>query len=190
MAVSPYFTSKYHSQKAYDVIRPNLGFIEFYNLPGPARDDHIALSLNNAKIPMYTNDGIELPYGNDSAWVAGKGALDDPTIEFVDYVDTKIGEILQAWKLLVFNPATGEVGYPSEYKKDGRIIQVDTKGVELRAWHLRGIWPVSLDYGNVDQATSDSAKISGTFKIDRMIPIFAESTNSLLSQILDDFGSA
>jgi hypothetical protein len=69
----------------------------------------------------------------------------------------------------VHDPTTGFSGYPSDYKKNGFVVQYDVKGEVNRQWNVYGIWPSSFDPGDADQAGEEIVRINMTLTMDKAL---------------------
>lgn len=169
-------------QLAYaEPMRQNLGYFVIDNVKdiGGADEDWVTWSVRTVSLPVYTNEEIELPYGNDSAWFAGKRTLDAIAVTFVDLKRTNIVSILEAWQEKVYSTQNRAVGDSVDYKKDGKIVQLSPTGATganseghqpEREWILEGLWPQSVNYGSLDLSASGEITIDATFRIDHIRP--------------------
>lgn len=140
--------------------------------------DVIALSLREFPMPNESTDRIELPYGNEVRYVAGKTTFSTETLRCVDYIDRDTAGVLHKWRRRVYNPdedhvdgiPQGGVGWAHQYKSDGEIIWLNPDGSALRDrwWNLIGIWPMSIRYGSGNMASSDVNIIEVEFSVDRI----------------------
>lgn len=133
-------------------------------------DGTLSLSLSRASNPKVGVDEVEIPFGNGRVWVAGKSRYEGGTIEFRDYVDRDTQGALVNWFAMV-NPqlldvTNGAIGVPSDYKLQANGIEFAPDGTSLREWLYFGLWPVSGDFGNLDQASSEQVLISVNFRYD------------------------
>lgn len=153
-----------------------------------ARQNILALSVIDFPMPEETTEPIELAYGNEFRYVAGKTKFSDEALRVVDYVDANTAEILSVWRKFVYNPgptnspfAQGGVGYAYQYKRRGRVKWIGPHGGTVRAWILHGLWPMRIKYGGGNMAASDKNVIEVTFKVDR-ITLDASETNTLVTE--------
>lgn len=60
------------------------------------------------------------------------------------------------WMKLVSNPENGTMGIPSEYKRSGYIIHLDTDlETVLEKWQVIGCWPRLIEKDEFDKVSSD-----------------------------------
>jgi len=148
----------------------------------------IALSVIDFPMPEETTEPIELAYGNEFRYVAGKTKFSDEALRVVDYIDADTATILMNWRKLVYNPGPsdtpfvqGGVGYAYQYKTRGRVNWMGPHGGTVRSWILHGLWPMRIKYGGGNMAASDKNVIEVTFKVDR-ITLDEAVSNELASE--------
>lgn len=146
----------------------NNWLIEIAGLEGDDRD-LIVLSLVSSNLPTEANNIVELPYGNEMRKVAGRATYEDIPLIVRDYVDRDVRGALVRWRRLVYDAETGNVGLPSQYKKNAQMILQATDGSQLRAVRLIGVWPSNMNPGAVDMAADDPVQIEMTLTYDRAI---------------------
>ncbi len=106
--------------------------LEISGLEGDGKD-LLVLSLSSAKLPKEVNEVIKLPYGNEERKVAGKATFEEIPLVVNDWVDRAVRATCQAWRKLVYDPETGAVGLPANYKKQGELILYASDGSRKRA---------------------------------------------------------
>lgn len=150
----------------YEIQRQNNALLYVVGLDGNS-NDVLTLSLQSFPLPKVSSGIIEVPFVNEKRKFAGAITYDDLTIVFNDYVDRPTAEVLFRWRYSVQNPDTGAVGYKRDYAKEGRMVKFGPDGTaDDREWELRGIWPSTMDAGEVDFAGEDAVKINMTLTID------------------------
>ena len=149
----------------------NSWMIEVGGLAGDAKD-LIVLSLVSGALPPESSEDIELPYGNETRYVAGKAIYEPVPLIVRDYVDRAVRQALVEWRRLVYDPATGNVGLPSAYKKQADMILQASDGTLSRTCKLIGAWPQALNPGLVDMASAEPIQIEMTLRYDRIEWVF------------------
>ena len=134
--------------------------------------EEIRLSIQSFPIPKRTMGVVELGYLNEKRKFAGIPTYDDLSLIFHDYVDVNIAEILWAWSYAVHDPRTGQTGLASQYKASGWFALYSPEGSIERRYDVIGIWPSSIDPGEVDHEGEDTVRITMTLSIDKVIPDF------------------
>ena len=164
-------------------MRQNLGyfFINGVNDFAGGESDWVAWSVRSVSLPNYVNETIELPYGNDSVWFAGKRTLDPIAVTFVDLKRTKIVDILEAWQERVYSTQNRAIGDSLDYKRDGKIVQLSPTGAVAegseghtteREWIVEGMWPESVNYGTLSLDASGEITVDASFRVDHIRPGF------------------
>lgn len=158
-----FWTSAPMRRRHFEPYRQNFGYMLIYNLMGDAED--VALSIQTIALPNVSNEEIEIPFGNDRYWILGRRAVESISVTFVDFIQTRIVEILNWWQSRVYDPATGKMGYFSEYDRTADINQTDPKGDVMRTWKIESIFPQSVTYGTLDQSGTDKITVEVTFRV-------------------------
>jgi len=129
----------------------------------------LELSLRQGFLPVLSNDEHEIPYGNERVYYAGKARVEPGTLILGDYVDRDIAGIIWNWRLSVYNPATGQVNYASQYKKQASLLVAASDGTVQRQWQLIGTIPLAVNFGDLDMASSDQVLIQVSLRYDKAI---------------------
>ncbi len=132
--------------------------------------DKVRLALNNVKAPSETSEEIEINFGNEVRYVAGKTTFEEIPLVINDYVDEEVAKTLADWRKLVYDAETGGVGYASEYKVSGAFLALDPKGEVVQEWPLVGCWPKIFDLGERSHDDSTQVKINVTIRYDKVSP--------------------
>nr|DAQ48037.1 MAG TPA: Baseplate wedge protein [Bacteriophage sp.] len=159
------------NDSTYEVQRTNnfrfvVSLDEFTNNSTMSSGDIIELACDSAGLPTTSNDAIELDYGNSNVKVAGKSTTDDISVAVKDFIEPDVENILWQWRMKVYNPETGKVGWAVNYKKDCMIVQYGPNGEVLRKWKCEGCWPTTLDLGDMDYSSGDKKQITMTLSVD------------------------
>jgi hypothetical protein len=170
--------------------RKNNWVIEF-TLGDGNLEQYLTLSLKGSPFPKEGNAKKSIKYFNESRHYAGSvDPFESLAIKYHDYVDRPTFSALYSWRRQVWDPATGQIGLASSYKRRGRLYfyppnVVDGNGL-ARTWKLFGAWPVSLTTDDLDM-DDDGAPVEITCEvsIDRAIPDFGSA--SPINQALPNF---
>jgi len=144
----------------------------------------IALSVREFPMPEERTDAIELQYGNEVRYVAGRTTFGEETLTCVDYIDVDTAGYIYDWRRLVYNPGPnafgnsgggkqlepGAIGYAFMYKSTGSIWWLDPMGSQPpgRRFLMHGMWPMTVRYGRGNMTASEPNIIEVTFKVDRI----------------------
>lgn len=131
----------------------------------------LVLYASTVTLPTLTVSPIEIYHFNEKLKIAGLVDTPNITIEVMDTINPQIAETLYTWYQSIYNPETGKIGYASEYKRQGSIIQYDTKGAKIRHYILQGMWPATCTMGSLDYSSADPIKISIDFSVDKAIMV-------------------
>ena len=140
-------------------------------------DGLIELACESTGLPTISNDPIELSHGNSKVKVAGQATVDDVSVVVKDFITPDIEKLLWQWRLKVYNPETGKVGWAQNYKHDAKIIQYGPNGEVKRTWQLKGCWPTSLDLGELNYEGGDKKSITMNLSVDNAYIKRDSSTN-------------
>jgi len=144
------------------------------NLPGM---DLVQLSLASGFLPRGGNDEVEVPFGNERVYVAGKAIWEAGSVVCRDYVDRDVAATLWRWRTQVYNPQTGQIGLARDYKKQGEIWLFGPNSIEgsagyrTRVWVVRGMFPIAASWAaqGLDMASSQQVMIDITFRFDKAL---------------------
>lgn len=159
------YESKYEVQRTNN-FRFVIDLSEITNATGSNSGEIIELACSATGLPSTSNDPIEVDYGNSQVKVAGKATTDDIEVTVNDFIEPDVEAILYAWRMKVYNPSTGKVGWAVNYKKQARIIQYGPNGEVQRGWIIDGVWPTTLSLGDLDYSSGDKKQISMTLSVD------------------------
>ena len=129
----------------------------------------IKLSMVSGALPNETNEPIELNYGNEKRYVAGKVSFETFPLVCRDYVDQSTRDDIIEWRRLVYDPATGSVGLASDYKKDATITLYDPEGTAIRRCRLKGCWPSAVNHGALSYEEDGAINIEVTIRYDKPV---------------------
>lgn len=155
------------STPKYEVQRTNnFRFVINLQKEGDGTGNLIELACDTTGLPNISNEPIELEYGNSNVKVAGKATTDDVSVAVKDFIEADVEKILWNWRMEVYNPETGKVGWATNYKKQASVVQYGPNGECLRTWKLIGVWPTSLDLGDMDYSSGDKKQITMNLSVD------------------------
>lgn len=149
--------------------------VEIHGLAGGAGGiltgrDSLSFALSRGFLPTVGVDEVAIPFGNETVYVAGRARYEGGTLEVRDYVDVDIQEILKSWYALVYGGVDGNwgiVGVPSAYKRLADLLLCAPDGTSQRSWRLEGLWPVQMNFGALDMASSEQVQVAISLRYDR-----------------------
>jgi len=137
-------------------------------LPGVDDPELIRLACERVQLPRLSTAVMHLRYMNEDVKVSGGASVDSNTIVVRDFVDRKVLATLNAWMEQVHDPATGNIGYASQYKKQATVQLLDPAGEVKRQATAKGIWPSSMNFTDLDyNADTGEVKITLVLQVDK-----------------------
>jgi hypothetical protein len=133
----------------------------------PIGGEVIKMAASSVTGVTETNEPIELHYGNEVRFVAGKARFDSMQVVIRDMVDENVAQIVDDWRRKVYDPKTGKVNRATAYKVEGDLILMDTTGQARARYHLIGVWPSSVNFGDLDYESNDLVRIQVVMTIDK-----------------------
>lgn len=158
--------------------------LELHGLPGN-ESDLVSLSLHQGFLPVCTNEDVEIPFGNERVWVAGRANWEMGQVIVKDFVDRPVAAALYRWRKLVYNPTNGSIGFAVRYKRRASIVLFGPDGTGQREWELTGCWPTAINFAQngLDMASSQQVFIDLRLRYDKAFAAFTgERQGGTLSQ--------
>ena len=158
----------------FEIVFPNLG--QLYSIdtrlamPGNA-SEILTLSVKSVSSPSTQIDALKVWYGNNSVNFAGRPTYSDVEIVVNDFIGIDTERILMSWSRLVYDPKTEKIGYASDYKRDGYLMEYSPSGDFIRKVQLRGCFPGTIAPGNFSNDDNSVREITATFYVDAVIPL-------------------
>ena len=143
----------------YEPKRENRFFAEFSTELGIE-----VWKIQTFKRPSLTINSVEIPYLNETNYVAGKYKWGEMDITFLDTIGPSTSTQLMEWVRLHAESLTGRMGYAAGYKKNINLKALDPSGVEVEKWFIEDAQIVSVDFGNNDHGSDEIQKISMTIQ--------------------------
>jgi hypothetical protein len=106
--------------------------------------------VQTIKRPTQNINSVEIPFLNESNWVAGRYTWSTIDITFIDTIGPSTSIQLMEWARLHAESLTGRMGYAAGYKKDLIVKALDPNSVEVEKWLLEQCMIVTADFGNHD----------------------------------------
>lgn len=160
-----------NANSSYEPQRTNGALLYVSGIGNGASDSIFTLSLKSFPLPKVTVAPSMAGYLNEKRKFAGEVAYDDLSIQLYDFVDLKTMDTMLNWFHQVYDPRTGQKGLKSTYAKHGFVKLFAPDGSFERQYDLVGLWPSSVDPGEIDQNADDLISISMNFCIDKAIPV-------------------
>lgn len=116
------------------------------------------------KKPSLNINSVEIPYMNETNYVAGKYKWAQMDITFIDTIGPSTSTQLMEWVRLHSESLTGRQGYKSGYGKNINLKALDPTGIEVEKWFLEQCQIVDIDFGNYDHGSDELSTISVTIQ--------------------------
>lgn len=133
----------------------------------------LRFSVNEASVPHFTLNTIEVKRGNTTMKFAGTPSFDSGTLKFNDYMGAGTKDCLIAWRALAYNVKTEKVNLAVNYKKDCYLKEYNPNYSKcLRTWEMKGCWVKSVSEDNFSSDSDDKRQVTVTIEYDRAIPVY------------------
>lgn len=125
--------------------------------------------VQSFKRPTLEINSVEIPFINETNYVAGKYKWQQMDITFIDTIGPSTSTQLMEWVRLHAESLTGRMGYAAGYKKNINLKSLDPTGVEVEKWFIEQAMIVNVDFGNNDMASDELQMITVTIQPYRCI---------------------
>jgi len=147
-------------------VRTMLGPVSSASHP---EQEALRLSVNQANIPSFSQNPLEVSRGNTTLRYAGKPTFDSGSIQVQDYIGMATLEVLYGWQALSFNILTEKVGVAADYKKTCYLMEYTPDYQLVRRWKLIGCWVSAVNEGAFDHAQDGLHQVTATIQYDRAL---------------------
>lgn len=126
--------------------------------------------------PEMSFDEHEINFRHEKMWVAGKMTWSEISMTILDV--EKVNPMYE-WVRSVYelqaSGSEGSAGFAlmgydygtDSYKKEVNLYLLDAKGNKVEDWLLKGCWPKTVSFGDLDYSSSDALDIEVTLRFDR-----------------------
>lgn len=146
---------------------------------------NITLALAGFSLPKISSGMTQIPYLNQVRKFAGVTQYDNVNVTVHDYVDRAVATSLWKWRLLIDDPTSGIRGVKADYVYNGQIDLFDpsagnspsvqntsaTSSQGVASYAVVNMWPMTVDFGDVDMGGDDNVRIGVVFACDLVYPI-------------------
>jgi len=128
--------------------------------------------------PQLDIEEVEVNFLNQATWYPGKARWQPLTISFIDTNREGPYGLQALWDLIasVYDFQNGVNYFQTEkqgWDSRGILSMLDGCGTFMETWTLGSLWPQSINWGDLDMASSEEATIDVTF---RYSEVFHSST--------------
>ena len=124
------------------------------------------------KRPTLTINSVEIPFINETNYVAGKYKWETMDITFIDTIGPSTTIQLMEWVRLHAESLTGRMGYAAGYKKNITLKSLDPAGAEVEKWFLEQCQITNIDFGKNDMGSDELQMVEVTIQPYRCISNF------------------
>jgi hypothetical protein len=128
-----------------------------------------AYLITTAKRPSMETAEIEIPWINATRYVAGRTTFGTLEVTLKDPIAPSGAQQVMEWLRLVYESVSGRSGYADFYKRDLQLKLLDPVGTVVELWDVKGAFPTSIDFGDLDYSASELVQISLTLRFDNAV---------------------
>jgi hypothetical protein len=152
-------------------LRKNRWVMSFTSVPPGTiqlAQDRLTFCALSATKPQMTFNAVEQHRLNEKFWVAGKITWNDMAMTFYDFIqgENTVSNILYNWATTIYNPITGQMFFKTQYMTSATLAMLDPAGGVRQLWNLFYIWPMDVNYGDLNASDDGVVEVSATFKYD------------------------
>jgi hypothetical protein len=146
----------------------------------PVRQNHWTITIENIDSELAarsiqfggtTLEKITLSHFNEEVYYAGKPRAQAITVRFFDPISPDVVNELNSWFTQVYDPETGLMGLPANYKRSGQIFQYTPDGQTIiRTWSFGGAFPLKTPHPpSLTYDSHEPTDVELEMSIDRLI---------------------
>ena len=154
MALPTEITATRFNQREFQIQRKNHFEITF---DSSMVNSGLSFLVTSFALPKESTDTFKANYWNDSVNLPGKTNFETSQLVIKDAINYDSEKQFLAWRLRVYNPKTGKVGYAEDFKCNAKV----------REWDLIGCWPSSVEYGDLTYEDAGEKQITITITYDK-----------------------
>ena len=129
----------------------------------------LRLAVEVCSMPSSSSEIIAVNAGNEVFKVASTQNVGEITLTLKDFVDQKVAKSIAGWRKRVFNPSSGKVGLPPDYKVTGTMAMLSPgDGSRAQNWRVMNMWPSRVAYGEGNMSDNSLNFIQVVFTADRI----------------------
>ena len=128
-----------------------------------------AFLMKTANRPTMETAEVEVGYINATRYLAGKTKFGTLDITLHDPIAPSGAQQVMEWLRLVYESVSARGGYADFYKRDCQLKMLDPVGTVVELWDLKGCFPTSISFGDLDYTSDDMSEISLTMRFDNCV---------------------
>jgi hypothetical protein len=129
-----------------------------------------SMYCSQVTLPQWDVNQLEYRHVNRVNKIAGSASVTELTVTVYDVLDPQIFDAVYYWYQGVWNPQDGLIGYAGRYKGTATITQYDVMGMAVRSWEMEGVWPKSVNLGDLSYDDAAVLTFEATFSVDIIYP--------------------
>lgn len=123
--------------------------------------------------PQLEIEETEINYLHGKMWIPGKATWQQMTVTYYDVAGKSSSPSIQINSLFGWIASVYDITDPvnlhmgsrlADYQGQGLILLYDGCGNALEGWLLNNVWPVTVNFGELDMASSDECTIELTMR--------------------------
>jgi hypothetical protein len=117
--------------------------------------------IKSAARPKLQIEPTEINFLHATTWIPGKAKWEPITVTYIDVASDEM-EPLLSWLMTIYNFQDSiemSMSEKSGWSSDAIITMYDGCGQEIERWVLKSVWPESVDFGSLENASSEEATI-------------------------------
>ena len=155
--------ARFQRNNLWDVLLPDIGF-QLGGLVGFALSQFIQeVSFGDYDISKATT----MRYGPYQASFASNFEVGQVTMKFIKTMPDIVSPYFNAWKNLIIGP-DGLYNPKSKYQKTIYIRFIDSTGLAIGQYKLKGCFPVKFPAYNLSYGSNEVVKVEVQFKVDKI----------------------
>lgn len=161
----PFNVSEFRA-KVRDFARQYLFEMEILFPQSLGRGEIANWTVEASAIPGRIIEPIDVPFMGQQYKVGGMVSYDPWTITFRIDDGYEVYKLFRAWSELVHGTESNIAAFPSQYKSNPIVYQLDAAGNRLNKITLNGAWPSSIGEVAITQGDSAVQTLDVTFDYD------------------------
>lgn len=144
----------------------------FANLGGGTDSQPLSMQVVTMQRPSVSFDEVQLDRYVSRAWVGGKYTWDEMPLSVEDDVTGTAAKVIQEqlqkqqWLIGAEGPWLAAAGEGSLYKFVTYLDMMDGNDQVIEKWTVEGCWLKTVNWNDLDYASSDAVKIDLTIRFD------------------------
>jgi hypothetical protein len=156
-----------------DLVRINTGELDDNAIIKNAGST-INYSLVSTTVPSFTQEPIEVQYGNNRIKFAGKPRWNELQLVINDYIGADGKSALLSWQAIAYKARTQKIGGAADYKKIAYLLEYTPDYKLVRSWKLVGAWLSSVVPPSFNMEGEGKTVVTATMQYDYALMEVAE----------------